>query len=567
MGDELIHDSLEEISAVHHRSTFEYIRILFSAEREDLKIVCYYALGIGLLSLAVPVGVQSLVNSVAFGVLLQPIAILTVLVFLGMAISGLFSVFQSTVVEILQQRIFVRVALDLARRIPRFALGATKSEYTPQLMNRFFEVVVVQKAMSKLLLEGIAVLLQATIGLVILAFYHPLLLSFAIVLVLSVSFVFLVCGRGAFSTAKKESTAKHGVLIWLENIAQNQNLFKGGEGAAYAIKQADECVQEYISYRKLHFRVLLRQHVGFVMLQAVASAGLLGLGGMLVIEKTLTLGQLVASELIVSGVLTGITKLGKLLESLYDMVASLSKLDSLLDIPLEDPGSDCIPDVGKPIAVRFKDVSYRGSAGNLVLDSVSVSLDPGAKVAIVGRNASGKSLIAELLYDLSQPTSGCILLDGHALQDCDRLNLRDQIAFIKNVEVFRGTVEQNLRVGNDRLSFKELREALERVGLLADVEALPDQMHTVLGEDSWPLSKGKAIKLMIARVLLRRPRLLIIDEALDSLDIEVLDEFIVPVLTSNTAPWTLVVLSHNPDVARKFSTVFELNAGSLHRGV
>jgi ATP-binding cassette subfamily B protein len=202
-----------------------------------------------------------------------------------------------------------------------------------------------------------------------------------------------------------------------------------------------------------------------------------------------------------------------------------------------------------------------------VLDSVSVSLDPGAKVAIVVRNASGKSLIAELLYDLSQPTSGCILLDGHALQDCDRLNLRDQIAFIKNVEVFRGTVEQNLRVGNDRLSFKELREALERVGLLADVEALPDQMHTVLGEDSWPLSKGKAIKLMIARVLLRRPRLLIIDEALDSLDIEVLDEFIVPVLTSNTAPWTLVVLSHNPDVARKFSTVFELNAGSLHRGV
>jgi ABC-type bacteriocin/lantibiotic exporter with double-glycine peptidase domain len=237
MTEATSHDSIEEISRHQHRSPYEYFRILFHAETGDFKVVIFYALGIGVLSLVLPIGVQALVNSVAFGSILQPVAILSLLVLAGMGLSGLFSLAQILVVELLQQRLFVRVALDLARRIPFLSLVASKREYAPQLMNRFFEVVLVQKSISKLLLDGVAILLQGTIGLLILAFYHPVLLAFSLTLIVLTVFILFALGRGAFRTSQKESTAKHGVLVWLENLAGSPILFKDPYCAKFGLER------------------------------------------------------------------------------------------------------------------------------------------------------------------------------------------------------------------------------------------------------------------------------------------------------------------------------------------
>jgi putative ABC transport system ATP-binding protein len=555
-------DSLETISRHHHRSPYEYFRILFHSEAEDFRVVTFYALGVGVLSLVLPIGVQSLVNSVAFGAILQPVAILSLLVLLGMGLSGAFSLAQILVIELLQQRLFVRVALDLARRIPFLSLAASKREYAPQLMNRFFEVVIVQKAISKLLLDGISLALQATIGLLILAFYHPVLLAFSITLIVIVLFVLFAMGRGAFRTSQKESTAKHGVLVWLENLAGSPILFKDPYCAQFGLAQADASVAEYLSYRKKHFRIVFRQYLAFFSLQAVAGAALLGIGGVLVIEQTLTLGQLVASELIVSGVLTGITKFAKMLETLYDMVASLSKLDSLLDIPLESVDGEELPRLDIPAAVTFKDVGFH-DAGRVVLRSISASFPPGSRNVVIGANSSGKSLLGELLYELAYPTSGVIEIDGHNLIDIRSESIRRQVGLVRGIEVFRGTIEENLRLGRSDLSLKDVRTVLEGVGLLGDVEKLPEQLNTILGEDSWPLSKGQAYRLMIARAIIHRPRLLIIDEAIDSFDPTALERSIIPAICCPQAPWTLIVLTHNPALAGLFDRSFYLTNQTL----
>jgi ABC-type bacteriocin/lantibiotic exporter with double-glycine peptidase domain len=517
---------------------------------------------VGVLSLVLPIGVQSLVNSVAFGAILQPVAILSLLVLLGMGLSGAFSLAQILVIELLQQRLFVRVALDLARRIPFLSLAASKREYAPQLMNRFFEVVIVQKAISKLLLDGISLALQATIGLLILAFYHPVLLAFSITLIVIVLFVLFAMGRGAFRTSQKESTAKHGVLVWLENLAGSPILFKDPYCAQFGLAQADASVAEYLSYRKKHFRIVFRQYLAFFSLQAVAGAALLGIGGVLVIEQTLTLGQLVASELIVSGVLTGITKFAKMLETLYDMVASLSKLDSLLDIPLESVDGEELPRLDIPAAVTFKDVGFH-DAGRVVLRSISASFPPGSRNVVIGANSSGKSLLGELLYELAYPTSGVIEIDGHNLIDIRSESIRRQVGLVRGIEVFRGTIEENLRLGRSDLSLKDVRTVLEGVGLLGDVEKLPEQLNTILGEDSWPLSKGQAYRLMIARAIIHRPRLLIIDEAIDSFDPTALERSIIPAICCPQAPWTLIVLTHNPALAGLFDRSFYLTNQTL----
>lgn len=482
-----------------------------------------------------------------------------------MGLSAIFSLAQILVVEHLQQRLFVRVALDLAKRIPFLSLAASKREYAPQLMNRFFEVVLVQKAISKLLLDGVSVALQGAIGLLILAFYHPVLLAFSLTLIIIVFFVLFVLGRGAFRTSQKESTAKHSVLVWLENLAGSPILFKDPVCAQYGLQRADTSVSEYLNYRKKHFRIVRRQYIAFFALQAVAAAALLGIGGVLVIEETLTLGQLVASELIVSGVLTGITKFAKMLETLYDMVASLSKLDTLLDIPLESVEGEDLPFSSKPASVTFKDVGFTGDSGQEVLKGISVSFPPGSRSVIVGANSSGKSLLGELLYELAFPSSGVIEIDGHNLVDIKSESVRRQSRLVRGIEVFRGTIGENLRIGRSDRSLKAVREVLDQVGLLGDVEGLPDQLNTVLGEDSWPLSKGQACRLMIARAILHEPRLLIIDEAIDTLDDEVLRGTIIPAICREGAPWTLIVLTHNPALAGLFEESYELKAGSLLR--
>jgi len=563
MTEATSHDYIEEISRHQHRSPYEYFRILFHAETGDFKVVIFYALGIGVLSLVLPIGVQALVNSVAFGAILQPVAILSLLVLAGMGLSGLFSLAQIIVVELLQQRLFVRVALDLARRIPFLSLAASKREYAPQLMNRFFEVVLVQKAISKLLLDGVAILLQGTIGLLILAFYHPVLLAFSLTLIVLVAFILFALGRGAFRTSQKESTAKHGVLVWLENLAGSPILFKDPYCAKFGLERADSCVADYLLYRKRHFKIVFRQYIAFFSLQAVAGAALLGIGGVLVIEETLTLGQLVASELIVSGVLTGITKFAKMLETLYDMTASLSKLDSLLDIPLESGEGEELPVSSEPATVLFKGVGFVSESGREILKNVSVSFAPRSRTVIAGPNSSGKSLFGELLYELAYPTSGVIEIDGHSLFDIKSESVRRQVALVRGIEVFRGTIEENLRLGRTDLSLKAVRDALQSVALLTDVEQLPEQLNTVLGEDSWPLSKGQAYRLMIARAMLHRPRLLIIDEAIDTFDLDALTTAIIPAICCQNAPWTLIVLTHNPYLQPLFDTSYELKDKTL----
>jgi ABC-type bacteriocin/lantibiotic exporter with double-glycine peptidase domain len=289
---------------------------------------------------------------------------------------------------------------------------------------------------------------------------------------------------------------------------------------------------------------------------------LLGIGGVLVIEQTLTLGQLVASELIVSGVLTGITKFAKMLETLYDMVASLSKLDSLLDIPLESVDGEELPRLDIPAAVTFKDVGFH-DAGRVVLRSISASFPPGSRNVVIGANSSGKSLLGELLYELAYPTSGVIEIDGHNLIDIRSESIRRQVGLVRGIEVFRGTIEENLRLGRSDLSLKDVRTVLEGVGLLGDVEKLPEQLNTILGEDSWPLSKGQAYRLMIARAIIHRPRLLIIDEAIDSFDPTALERSIIPAICCPQAPWTLIVLTHNPALAGLFDRSFYLTNQTL----
>jgi len=504
-----------------HPTPVQRLLRLLHLEASDLWVSSVYAIALGILSLATPIAVQALVNQVAFGQLLQPLLVLMVVLLVFLGLSGLLRTLQTATVELLQQRLLVRAGLALAHRLPLVPAPVLRQQGA-DLASRFLEIAAVQKAAAGLLLDGLAIALQMVIGMAVLSFYHPLLLAFDIVLLGGVALILLGLGSGAVDTSIAESHAKYAVVDWLAALCRHPLAFKFAGGPAVASARADALLSEYVHARRSHFRVLLRQIVGSLTLQALASVALLGTGGALVIAGQLTLGQLIAAELIVSSVLAGIAKFGKHLETYYDLLAAVDKLGHLSDLPVERSDGEEVPVQADGMRLQLRAVAAGYPGGEILLSDMDVQLPAGVRAAIVGAPQSGKSLLCELLTGLVPPHDGALEYDGYDVRDLRLPELRAQIALVCDEEpsLFAGTVAEVLSGTREPLpghgprapGRSELRAALLAVGLWPARRTLKDGLDTVLSDGAPSLSRNERWRLQVARVLVQRPRLVVIDK-------------------------------------------------------
>lgn len=548
------------------KSEFELaMRVLrvLHGERRDVAVIFVYALAVGLCSLSIPVGVQSVVNSVAFGVVLQPLVVITALVGGVLLFSGVLRILQLIVVEILQRRLVVRLSLSLADRIPHVEFEQFQSKFGPEYVLRFLETFSAQKNIASLLLDGIALFFQVAVGLVLVSFYHPFFLAFAIVLTIFLVLLVTPLGIGAIKTSIRASDAKYDVATWLQDLARVPMLFKSNRGDAFALERADQLVSTYLTWRRKHFHVLLRQVIGSVTIQVLASTLLLGLGGWLVIKQQLTLGQLVAAELVVGVILSGVAKLGRYLDKFYELCASVAKLDALFDVPTEKQSGSFFSPGGEPARLVISNLLVRhDNDAHPTLSDLSLEIEPGGKVAILGQNGSGKSTLANCIYRITSPRAGRVEIDGHDVREVHPLELRSEIALARGLDLFHGTIEENLTLSREGLPPTRVREALSMVGLLEDIYALPEGLQTMLKGQAEPLSRGQAARLVIARAILMDPRLLIIDGVLDGIDENTVGDLLANI-TGPDARWSLLVLTHESDIVRKFPQAYRLEHGTL----
>ncbi len=567
MSNNQIHKGDAVNSHAHLTVVFRLLRLI-SGEKKDLILLSVYVMLVGLLSLAVPLAAQALVNTIAAGVFLQPLVVLTLIVLICLLFAGFLRLLKLSLLERIQKRVFARVALQLAQHLPQVKHSALTTTYAPQLANRFFDVISIQKALSKILMDAPAALLQITIGLSLLAFYSPYLLAFDIFIILFLVFGIWVLGFGGLSSSLRESYQKYHVAEWLEEIARCQTSFKRFGMLQFALERTDSLVMNYIFERRRHFRVLYRQAAAHFIFRAFASSGVLAIGGWLVINRQLTLGQLVAANLIIISILSAIEKLFGLLESYYDLLTAVDKVGYVTDLPIDEhTGNKILPVSKEGAKVSCVNLHYAYNPEKEILCGINLNIESGGRISIVGKSGAGKSTLVGLLCGVLEPKHGIVTIDRLDVRDIGFDSLRDTTALVSSHnEVFEGTIEENVLVGRNDIPHTDLVWALEAAQFSEHLHSFAEGIKTRLISEGRNLSRGQIQRLLIARAIVGRPRLLILDEAFTGVDeqdkIHILDE-----LYSDKYSWTIIDISHDPEVIVRSSIICVLEDGEIIENV
>ena len=548
------HGKAEQHSGAHRHVT-PLVRLLglFRLELADILALTLFGLTAGFLSLATPLAIEWVVTTVGFGRYLQPLLVLAIILFVFLGFLSTMRILQSLVVEIIQRRLLVRFVGDLSFRLPFVKLKELEGVYGPELLNRFFDIVTLQKLLASLLLDGISLVLSTITGMLLLAFYHPFLLGYDVILLLCMTLITWILGRGAIQTAIDESLVKYRVAFWLQQVIAYPTAFRLHGGNQLAVQNANSLTLEYLEARKRHFQILLRQIVFAGGLQAVASTALLGIGGWLVLREQLTLGQLVASELVVSVIVGAFAKVGKTLENYYDMMSSLDKIGHVLDLSSE-ANRNALSTQSGCAALRWNELNIRIADGHGILDCGHGQIEAGQHAAIRGCDIEVASNFLKGLACLLPLEHGFAEIEKHAIADASMALHDPWLGYVGDIEIFDGTIQDNLQLGRNAIPPQNIRGVLADLGIWDAIASLPEGMQTVLHGRGHLLSHDQRVKLMIARAIVGNPRVLLIDRALDAL-VPSSREALEGYLLADDAPWTCVLATALPHLSHP---IFEL---------
>lgn len=541
---------------------------LLSEEKKDIFYVYVYAVLIGLISLTLPLGIQATVSLISGGVVFSSVYVLIGLVILGVLATGGLQVMQITLVEYLQRRVFTKAAFEFAFRVPRIKAEALLQYYPPELMNRFFDVLTIQKGLPKLLIDLSAGVIQILFGLLLLSFYHPFFVFFSLILVGMLSLIFYLTGAKGLSSSINESKFKYKVVYWLEELARTINSFKLSGNTPLPLRKTDYNVNNYLRNRRTHFGVLITQYSFILLFKALVTGGLLIIGTILVIQREITLGQFVASEVIIILILSSVEKIIMYMDVVYDMLTAVDKISQVTDLPLEKSGGYDMPNFNSNngMSIMTKNLRYKfPDKTEYTLKGIDLEIKSGEVVCISGAGGSGKSVLTNAIAGLNVNYEGIITVDGYSLRDLDLTNLRDKIG--KNVsqeDIFEGSIIENILLAKSHANYDDAIWAINSVGIADEINNMPKGLDTEMLSGGKGLANGLVNKIILARCLAKRPRLLILNDFFnDFLKSERLK--LISMLTDEEYKWTIIVVSNDPVIMAACDRVVLMENGEIKR--
>ncbi len=538
---------------------------LIKLDKKDILYIYLYAIFAGLIALSLPLGVQAIIGLIAGGSVSSSWMILIGVVTLGTMLAGVLTVMQLSVTETIQQRIFTRSAFDFAYRIPKIKWEAIHRDYAPELVNRFFDTLTLQKGLPKILMDFSTSVLQIVFGLLLLAFYHPFFVFFGLTLIAIVLIILRLTGPQGLKTSLKESKYKYEVASWLEELARTMGTFKLAGDSDLPLQKTDYLVNGYLDARKAHFRVLVTQYSSLVGFKTLVTAGLLILGSVLVIDNRINIGQFVAAEIIIILVMNSVEKLILTMETIYDTLTALDKLGGFTDLEIErEEGirfEQC--DTGRGIAVELTGVSYRFTDSQKnTLNDLHLNIVEGEKLCIAGYNSSGKSTLLHLIAGVYTKFTGSITYNKIPYRNLDLVSLRAHIGdHISQEDIFKSSLLENITMGHQDIQLENVISAVEQVGLSDFVKKLPEGYDTILLPGGKNLPRNIISKIIFARCIASRPSLLAIEEPFDFLEKE--DRERIANLLTSIPNCTLVTVTDNAQMAAKCDRIIIMQEGRI----
>ncbi|MFY7938302.1 MAG: peptidase domain-containing ABC transporter [Flavobacterium sp.] len=520
---------------------------LILIDKQDIYQIILYSIIAGLISLSLPLGIQSIINFIQAGKVSTSWMVLVLIVVIGVAFVGLLKIMQFRITENLQQKIFVRSSFEFAYRFPKIKFNQLYNQYPPELANRFFDTITVQKGVSKLLLDSSGAALQIIFGIILLSFYHSFFIFFGLLLLILLYLIFKINFNTGLQTSLKESKYKYKIAHWLQEIARNHLSFKSNNTFDYSLHKNDELVTEYLKQRESHFNVLLKQFIQLTGFKVIITAGLLLIGGILVINQQMNIGQFVAAEIIILSIITSVEKLFSGLELFYDVLTSLEKLGTVVDLELEESteNSTYVIDQNN-ITIETQNISFQyPNAEKETLKNISLSIKPKQHTVIDGENGSGKTTLIRLLARIIEPTTGSIFINNTNYKKFSAAIYRSSIGLVTAQETpFEGTILENITCNNAEIKMDKVNELLDKLKLTDAIKALPKGLDTPISSEGKQINSSTIQKIVLARCIINQPRLLFLENPLDKIDEENSKE-ILDYLCEEQQPWTLVVVSKN----------------------
>ena len=526
-----------------------------------------YAVFNGLINLSLPLGIQAIINLIQGGQVSTAWIVLVSVVVAGVAATGVLQIAQLRIVENLQQKIFARSAFEFAFRIPKVKMEAIYKHYAPELMNRFFDTLTVQKGLSKILIDFSSAVLQVLFGLILLSFYHPFFIIFSLILILLGIAIFKLTGMRGLTTSLNESKYKYQVAHWLEELARTGTTFKLAGKTELPLEKTDKEVGAYLGARESHFNVLVQQYSLMVLFKVLIATGLLAMGGILVMEQVMNIGQFVAAEIIILLVMSSVEKLVMSMETIYDVLTALEKIGQVTDLEIErTEGIEtiCNPD-DKGMNLELKDVRFTYPEGDKeILRGLSQKITGGESMVITGSNGSGKSTLLQIMAGLYDVTSGQVIYNDLQKGNLELTSLRSEIGdCLSQEQLFDGTLLENINVGRVGATFDNVKWAVKQLKLEDAINALPLGYDTQIDPQGRRLPKSLVQKLLLARSIADKPKLLLLEDALEHLD-DAERRAIIDFLVDKKNGWTIVAVSSNPYFQSKVDKVVKMDNGSFN---
>jgi ABC-type bacteriocin/lantibiotic exporter with double-glycine peptidase domain len=541
---------------------------LLKPDQSEIQNVYIYAVFSGLVSLSLPLGIQAIVNLIQGAQISTSWIVLVVFVVLGVAATGILQIFQLRITENLQQKIFSRAAFEFAYRIPRIRMEALYKHYAPELINRFFDTISVQKGLSKILIDFSVASLQVIFGLILLSFYHPFFIFFSLILVALLYAIFRFTSARGLNTSLEESKNKYKVAYWLEELARTATTFKLNGNTDLPLERTDRHVASYLASRESHFRILIQQYSLLVVFKVLVATGLLAIGGILVMEQLMNIGQFIAAEIIILLVMASVEKLILNFETIYDVLTSLEKIGQVTDMELEpeegqglDLSENCTT-CGINIDLENVNFTYPGNKQK-TLNNLSLSIQDGEKIMISGENGSGKSTLLAIIAGLYDIQSGTISYNGLPKGNLNLASVRTVIGdSLSQEELFEGTVLENIVIGRESVSFDDVKWAVDHLGLTQFIKELPNGYDTKINPVGKNLPRSIVQKLLLARSISGHPKLLLLEDTFRYID-EKEKIKIIDFITSPDNQWTVVAISTDPYLAMRSDKVVYMQNGQI----